>query len=67
MDTYTKSYHRAINHLVCHGAHGGDRSAGRRHIAQALRAIHSLDPQAARRERLNMLFISGQFPRKVKP
>ena len=61
---YTRTYHNAINHLIAHGGHGGDRAKGRLLIANALRQLRAYDRDRAQRERLHMLFISGQFPVK---
>lgn len=62
---YTRTYHAAINHLIAFGGHGGDTAAGRNLIARALRELRAVDRDRAQRERMHMLFISGQFP--VKP
>jgi hypothetical protein len=65
MTPYPKSYHAACNHLVAFGGHGGNRLAGRRLIARALWDLrHAFGRARARRERMHMLFISGQFPVK---
>ena len=62
---YPEVYHKAINHLVAFGGYGGNRKRGRWLIAQALRAIRAgAGREAAKRERLHMLYISGQFPIK---
>jgi diaminopimelate decarboxylase len=61
---YPKSYHKAVGHLVSFGCHGGNRTQGRKYIADALRAFRSQSRQVARLERLHMLFISGGFPVK---
>jgi hypothetical protein len=65
---YPPVYHKAVNHLVEFGGHGGDCRLGRHLIAQALVSIrHSQGRKAACAERLHMLYISGQFPVKGKP
>lgn len=64
---YTRTYHDAINHLVAFGAYGGNRKnrkKGRDLIARALRQLRTYDRDRAQRERMHMLFISGQFPVK---
>lgn len=62
---YPPVYHKAINHLVAFGGHGGDTNAGRKLIAQALRALRDqYGRERASNERRHMLFISGQFPIK---
>lgn len=61
---YPRCYHDAINHLISFGGHGGNRKKGRKAIALALRWLRSKDRGWAKRERLHMLFISGQFPVK---
>lgn len=64
-DYYPQAYHRAVNHLVAFGGHGGDTAKGRALVASALRAMRQRHGgEAARRERRHMLFISGQFPVK---
>ena len=61
--TYPKSYHRAINHLVQFGGHGGNTRAGRMLVAVALRDLRrDFGRVRAMDERRHMLFISGQFP-----
>lgn len=63
---YPAIYHRACNHLVAFGAHGGDTSEGRRLCTAALRAMRAkFGRQSAAHHRRGMLFISGMFP--VKP
>jgi len=61
---YPNVYHKAVNHLVAFGGHGGNTVEGRLFVAQALRALRAIDRGLARRERLHMLYISGQFPVK---
>ena len=62
---YPAIYHRAVNHLVAFGGHGGDTKIGRALCAAALRTIRARHgSEVARRERLHMLYISGQFPVK---
>jgi len=62
---YPRVYHDAINHLIAFGGHGGDRLAGRKLIARALRYMRNhYGRERAQRERYHMLFISGQFPVK---
>ena len=62
---YPPVYHRAVNHLVSFGGHGGNRLAGRQMIAGALRALRAkYGREMAQHERRHMLFISGQFPVK---
>jgi hypothetical protein len=62
---YPKSYHAACNHLVAFGGHGGNPAHGRRLIARALVDLRrTFGRERARRERMHMLFISGQFPVK---
>jgi len=62
---YSSGYHAAVNHLVAFGGHGGDRKRGRHLIAVALWGLRrQFGRERARRERLHMLYISGQFPVK---
>ena len=63
---YPASYHRAVNHLIAHGGHGGNTANGRAKIALALRDLRRIfGRERAQRERRHMLFISGQFPVKL--
>ncbi len=65
MSYYPQAYHRACQHLVSFGAHGGDTDKGRALIAAALRALRYVHGhEKARYERLHLLFISGMFPVK---
>ena len=65
---YPTIYHRAVNHLVVFGGHGGDTHKGRMLCAAALRALRvKLGRESAAHERRHMLFISGQFPVKPSP
>ena len=62
---YPKSYHVACNHLVVSGGHGGNTKNGRKKIALALWELKKrFGTKIANRERMHMLFISGQFPVK---
>jgi hypothetical protein len=62
---YPEVYHRACNHLVAFGAHGGDTNKGRMLIARALMALRARHGrQSAQHHRRHMLFISGMFPVK---
>lgn len=61
---YPAVYHKACNHLVAFGGHGGDTMAGRALVAAALRALRAADKAWAARERRHLLFIAGHFPVK---
>jgi hypothetical protein len=62
---YPKSYHKACNHLVSFGSHGGNTTQGRNICAQALREVRKIfGSEFARQARYGMIFISGQFPVK---
>lgn len=65
---YPPVYHKACAHLVAYGGHGGNTRAGRKLVADALRALRArYGREFARDARGGLLFISGQFPVKVKP
>jgi hypothetical protein len=65
--SYTANYHAACTELVQFGASQPERATrARQIIARALRDIRRDYGRArARRERWNLLFISGHFPNKV--
>lgn len=65
MTTYPAVYHKAVNHLARYGMWNGDRHAGRKLCADALRALRHMYPAArVRREYYHMAQIAGDFPSK---
>ncbi len=65
MTTYTRTYHAAINHLIEHGAYGGDTSKGRALCAKALWQLRAqYGTRRARSECFHMHFIAGMLPVK---
>lgn len=62
---YPKSYHKAVNHLVSFGGHGGNTNHGRQLCAIALKDLRKVfGRKREMNEKRHMYFISGQLPVK---